>query len=68
MAQPNTELPATADRMPGSDRPIAPGKPEAKVEVLVGRWLLLGCGATASVALVAAIGLGWVMIRGMLSP
>lgn len=66
MADHRTELPSTADRMPGSDKPIATGKPEERIEVLVGRWLLLGCGATALVLLVAALGLGWVLVSGLL--
>ncbi len=67
MAEPPTELPSTADRIPGSQQPIAAGKPEENIEVLVGRWLMLGCAATALVLLVAAVVLGWVMVSGLMA-
>lgn len=65
---PNFEdaLPSTANRIPGSNLPIAAGKPEPPVEVLIGRWMLLGCGATALVGLTVAVFLAWVMVSGLL--
>ena len=59
-------LPSTADRVSGSATPIAPGVPEQPIETLVGRWLLLGCGATALVLVVAGLLLAWVVVAGVL--
>ncbi|MSQ81573.1 MAG: hypothetical protein EXR77_01480 [Myxococcales bacterium] len=59
-------LPSTANRVPGSNLPIAAGKPEAPIEVLIGRWMLIGCGATALVGLTVAVFLAWVMVAGLM--
>lgn len=65
MADPATELPTTAQVMPGTGQPIAPGVAQEPVPVLVGRWLMLGCGATALVLVVAAALLAWVTAVGV---
>ena len=65
MAERPDELPNTADTLPNSATKIAPGKPEAPLEVLIGRWLMLGCAATALVLVVAALLLGWVTVNGV---
>ncbi len=44
---------------------VPPGKVEAPVPVLVGRWMLLGCGATLAVIAVAFLFWGYVVIRGV---
>ncbi len=51
--------------MPGTGQPIAPGVAQEPVPVLVGRWLMLGCGATALVLVVAAALLAWVTAVGV---
>ncbi len=58
---PDTETPSPH----ASQLPIPPGKPEEPVPTLVGRWMLLGCAATAAVLLVAFMAMGAVVIWGV---
>ena len=52
-------------RTGGEPAPIPAGKIEAPVPVLIGRWLLLGCAATLAVVIVAFLGFGVVVARGL---
>jgi len=48
---------------PAENPPPAPAREEDPVDVLVGRWLFLGCAATVAVLAIAFIGfllfVGW---------
>lgn len=68
MSAPQPEDPqyrSTADVAPLTGAPIAAGKPEAPMETLVGRWLLLGCGSTLAVILVGLAVLAYFWLAGL---
>lgn len=60
-ALPQTSSPSQAS----SPAAIPPGKVEPPIEVLVGRWLFLGCAATLAVLILAFVAFGGLVAWGV---